>query len=131
MSQPVVVAKLRALLDPNTGAAIQKNPRCVAPSGIALVVLQVCARARSFLVALYSALNVASPFSLQLQRACCMTAFADCPGESSRGEWSGTRVTCERLGSSATHSCATALGRVTLRDKGLTVAVGHVVQVAK
>jgi hypothetical protein len=62
MSQPVVVVKLRALLDPNTGAAIQKNPRCVAPSGIALVVLQVCARARSFLVALRSSLKVASPF---------------------------------------------------------------------
>ena len=102
MSQPVVVAKLRALLDPNTGAAIQKNPRCVAPSGIALVVLQVCARARSFLVALCSSLKVASPFSLQLQRACCMTAFADCPGEFYRGLWHAfllraPRFTCDSL----------------------------------
>jgi hypothetical protein len=42
ISQPVVVARLRALLDPNTGAVTQKNPRCVAPNSIALVVLQVC-----------------------------------------------------------------------------------------
>lgn len=49
MSQPVVVAKLRALLDPNTGAVTQKNPRCAAPNSIALVVLQVCrARVCSF-----------------------------------------------------------------------------------
>ncbi len=41
MSQPVVVLKLRALLDPNTGAVLQKNPRCAAPNAIALVVLQV------------------------------------------------------------------------------------------
>ena len=41
MSLPAVVLKLRALLDPNTGAVIQKNPRSVAPNAIALVVLQV------------------------------------------------------------------------------------------
>jgi hypothetical protein len=77
MSQPVVVAKLRALLDPNTGAVIQKNPRCVVPNSVALVVLQV-SRSRA-LLPLYLALNVCF---LQLQRACCMTTFADCPGES-------------------------------------------------
>jgi hypothetical protein len=41
MSLPTVVLRLRALLDPNTGAVIQKNPRSVAPNSIALVVLQV------------------------------------------------------------------------------------------
>ena len=41
MSLPAVVLKLRALLDPNTGAVVQKNPRSVAPNAIALVVLQV------------------------------------------------------------------------------------------
>ena len=50
MSQPVVVLKLRALLDPNTGAVLQKNPRCAAPNAIALVVLQVCALCRDRLL---------------------------------------------------------------------------------
>jgi hypothetical protein len=52
MSQPVVVLKLRALLDPNTGAVLQKNPRCAAPNAIALVVLQVLCMCQSVYVCL-------------------------------------------------------------------------------
>ena len=80
MSQPAVVLKLRALLDPNTGAVLQKNPRCAAPNAIALVILQV--RACLALIQILSLSFLAiEPFARQLQRPCCMAAFADCPGE--------------------------------------------------
>ncbi len=77
MSQPAVVLKLRALLDPNTGAVLQKNPRCAAPNAIALVILQV----RTCLSLLSLSFLAIEPFARQLQRPCCMAAFADCPGE--------------------------------------------------
>jgi hypothetical protein len=63
---------------------------------------------------------------LQLQRPCCMTTFADCPGQN-------THACCIAVPARLSNRLilSPGLGRVTLRDKGVTVAVGHVVQVAK